>query len=108
MRRPPRARRAWVAQSAWWVMPPVLVWALWLLSCVWPLHSSTELLIAGMTIAGAPQMHSPMVNLPLVHYSLLASDTRLSPAHTDIIHEGYWLAGPPWLRQPLGRFIPDA
>jgi hypothetical protein len=33
-RRPPKARRDWVARSAWWVVPPVLIWASWLLLCV--------------------------------------------------------------------------
>jgi hypothetical protein len=32
-RRPPRARRAWVARSSWWAAPPVLVGASWLLLC---------------------------------------------------------------------------
>jgi hypothetical protein len=67
--------------------------------------TSRELHIANRTIAGAPQIHSLVVKLPLADSSLFADDTQLSPAHTKAIHR---LAGPQWLRRPLGRFIPGA
>jgi hypothetical protein len=70
--------------------------------------TSRELLIASRIIAGAPQIDSPVVKLPLAHSLIFAGDTLLSPAHKQCIRQRYWLVGPQRLRRPLGIFIPDA